>query len=125
MKILFTIVDYLSAVFMGTGTVFLTGIIVGRDWNIVFAMFAGMAAGSGILVLSLLLFISVSTPFEIVPKGMVIIMVAGTASGMAAAVDGPGATLMLSASAVFSVFVQLGFDVYNVKLTGEVPLDKE
>jgi len=87
------------------------------------AMVAGMVIGTAVLLLSLLLFISVSTPFEIIPCGMVITMVAGMASGMAWVGNGPDAGVMISISAVFSLCTQLGFDLYNGTLKGDVPVD--
>lgn len=122
---MFKILDYLSAVLMGTGTFVLAAIAVSRDWNMFVAMITGMVIGMGVLSLSLLLFISVSTPFELVPKGMMITMVTGMTSGMAAAIDGPDFVFMISASAVFSICAQAGFDLYNMKLKGEVPIEKE
>lgn len=125
MKILFKILDYLTAVIMGTGTLFLVNLAVNKDWNMVFAMFVGMMVGTGVLLLSLLLFSSFSTLFEIFPKGMIITMVTGMASGMVAAIDALDFAFMVSAAAVFSACAQLGFDLYNMKLQGEVPVDKE
>jgi hypothetical protein len=125
MNILFKILDYLSAVLMGAGTLFLVTLSVGKDWNMFFAMIVGMAIGMGVLVLSLLLFSSFSAAFEIFPVGMVITMPVGMAAGMITSGDGPDFVFMVSASAVFSVCAQLGFDLYNMKLKGEVPVDKE
>jgi len=125
MNVLFKILDYLSAVLMGAGTLFLVTLSVGKDWNMFFAMIVGMAIGMGVLVLSLLLFSSFSAAFEIFPVGMVITMPVGMAAGMIMSGDGPDFVFMVSASAVFSVCAQLGFDLYNMKLKGEVPVDKE
>ncbi|KPK01154.1 MAG: hypothetical protein AMK71_06640 [Nitrospira bacterium SG8_35_4] len=125
MKILFKILDYLSAVFMGTGTFILVSLIVDKDWSMFTAMIAGMAIGMGVLVLSLLLFSSFSAAFEIFPVGMVITMPVGMAAGMLTAGDSPDFVFMVSVCAVFSVCAQLGFDLYNMKIKGEVPVDKE
>ena len=125
MNVLFKILDYLSAVLMGAGTLFLVTLSVGKDWNMFFAMIVGMVIGMGVLVLSLLLFTSFSAAFEIFPVGMVITMPVGMAAGMITSGDGPDFVFMVSASAVFSVCAQLGFDLYNMKLKGEVPVDKE
>jgi hypothetical protein len=125
MKTVFKILDYLSAVLMGTGTFVLATIIVSKNWNMVVAMIAGMVIGMGVLLLSLMLFVTVSTPFEILPKGMIITMVTGMISGMVTAVDGPDFMFMLSASVVFSLCAQAGFDLYNRKLQGNVPIDNE
>ena len=125
MKVLFKMLDYLSAVLMGTGTLFLVTLAVSKDWNMFFAMIVGMILGMGVLLLTLLLFIFISTPFEIIPKGMIITMSTGMASGMVTAIDGLGFVFMVSAAAVFSLCAQLGFDLYNMKLNGEVPVDKE
>lgn len=125
MKILFKILDYVCALFMGTGTLFLVTLAVSRGGNVFFAIIAGMMIGTGVLLLSLLLFSSFSTPFEIIPTGMIITMVTGMASGMAAAMNGADFAVMVSAAAVFSLCTQVGFDLYNIKLRGEIPVDRQ
>lgn len=124
MTIFFKILDYLSALAMGIGTLFLVTLVVGRGWNMFLAMVAGMVIGMGVLLLALILFCSFSTLFELVPKGMIITMVTGMVSGMAAA-NGQGFTLMASASAVFSFGTQIAIDLYNMKVSGEVTIDKD
>jgi hypothetical protein len=124
MKVLFKILDYVSAVFMGTATLFLVTLAVGRDWNMFVAMIAGMVIGMGVLMLALLLFTSFSAAFEVFTVGMAITMPVGMAAGMALAAAAPNLICMLTAAAVFSMVAQLGFDLYNMKLKGDVPVDK-
>jgi len=123
MKVLFKILDYLSALLMGTGTLFLVTLSVSSDWNMFVAMIAGMVIGMVVLVLALVLFSSFSAAFEIFPVGMVITMPVGMAAGMAVTVADPNLKCMVSGAAVFSLCAQLGFDLYNMKLQGEVPVD--
>ena len=85
---------------------------------------AGMVIGMGVLMLALLLFSSFSAAFEIFPVGMAITMPVGMAAGMAVAAAGPNLICTLSAAAVFSLFSQLGFDLYNMKLQGDVRIEK-
>jgi hypothetical protein len=125
MKILFKILDYISAVLMGVGTLFLVSLVISNGWNMFFAMIVGMILGTGVLMLAVLLFSFFSTPFEIFPVGMVITMPIGMAAGMAVTVADPDVICMLSVAAVFSLFAQLGIDLYNMKIKGEVRVDKE
>lgn len=110
---------------MGTGTLFLVSLVVSRDWNMPSAMIAGMGLGITVLLLSALLFLSVSTPFELFPVGMVITMFTGMATGMAMVATELNFTSMLSGVITFSCLVQLWIDLYNLKLKGEVPLDNQ
>ena len=123
MKILFKILDYLISVFMGTGTVYLVSLVVHESWNMALAMIAGMFLGIVVLMLTVLLFIYVSTAFELFPVGMVITMFTGMAAGMVITGMETDLFFMLMAAAIFSVFAQCGIDLYNMKLKGEVPVE--
>lgn len=125
MKTLFKVLDYITAFLMGIGTLFLATIVVGNEWNMLLAMVTGMIAGMVVLLMALVLFSPFSTPFELLPKGMVITMATGMVAGMLVTVDGAETFFMIAASAVFSICVQAGFDFYNMKLRGDVPVDEE
>lgn len=120
MNLIFKVIDYVASVLIGTVTVLFVSFFVGKEWNMVAAMSAGMFFGMIALVLVTLLFVRISTFFQIMPPGMIIAMFTGMGAGMvfsAADVDLP---LLLKMSVVFSLFVQYAMDVYNLKLTGEV-----
>ncbi len=123
MKILFKALDYLIAIFMGTGTVFLVSLVVHESWNMALAMVAGMFLGMAVLVLAVLLFIYVSTAFELFPAGMVITMFTGMAAGMAITMMETDLFFMLMAAVFFSVIAQFGIDMYNMKLQGDVTVE--
>jgi hypothetical protein len=124
MKILFKILDYFASVLMGVGTLFIVSIVISESWNMFFAMIVGMVLGIVVLLLTVLLFSSVSTAFEIFPVGMVITMFTGMATGMVITIVEVDFILMLLTAITFSLFVQLWIDLYNMKLKGEVPVDK-
>jgi hypothetical protein len=124
MKILFKILDYILASLMGAGTFIAVSLVVSTSWNMLFAMLVGMVLGTAVLICAVLLFSSFSTPFEIFPVGMIITMFTGMASGMMLSIDEHDFILMLFSVIVFSLFVQLCIDMYNMKLKGEVPLDE-
>jgi hypothetical protein len=125
MKILFKILDYIISVLMGAGTLLLVSLVVSKNWNMFFAMIVGMSLGIVVLLLTVLLFISVSTAFELFPVGMVITMFTGMATGMVTTIVELDFTLMLLAVITFSLFAQIWIDLYNMKLKGEVPVDKK
>jgi hypothetical protein len=124
LKILFKMLDYLISVFMGAGTVFVVSLIVGEGWNMFIAMIAGMVLGMFVLLLTVMLFVYVSSAFELFHVGMVITMLVGMISGMAMAVGKADFTRMLCAAIILSVLAQLCMDLLNMKLKGEVTVDK-
>ena len=109
---------------MGAGTLFFVSIVVGESWNMILAMIVGMAIGIAVLLLSMVLFSSFSTAFEIFPIGMIITMFTGMISGMLIAMEKRDFIVMLSAVIVFSLLAQLMMDFYNMKLRGDVRLEK-
>lgn len=125
MKILFKILDYIISVLMGTGTLLLVSLVVSKNWNMFFAMIVGMSLGIVVLLLTVLLFISVSTAFELFPVGMVITMFTGMATGMVITIVELDFILMLLAAITLSLFAQFWIDLYNMKLKGKVPVDKK
>ncbi|MEF9475839.1 MAG: hypothetical protein L0958_03940 [Candidatus Mariimomonas ferrooxydans] len=125
MKILFKILDYIISVLMGTGTLFLVSLVVSESWNMFFAMIAGMVLGLVVLLLTVLLFMSVSTAFELFPVGMVITMFIGMATGMVITLVELDFILMLLPAITLSLFAKLWIDLYNMKLEGEVTVDKK
>lgn len=124
MKILFKILDYIISVLMGTGTLYVVSLVVGKDWNMFLAMVLGMFLGIAVLLVTVILFVYVSTAFELFPVGMLITMFIGMASGMVIAVAEIDFKIMLTAAAVLSLLAQLYIDLYNVKLKGDVPVER-
>lgn len=124
MKILFKIIDYIISVLMGTGTLFLVSLIVSESWNMFVAMIMGMVLGIAVLLLTVLLFVSVSTAFELFPVGMVITMITGMTTGMIITMVEIDFQLMLLATMAFSLFAQFWIDLYNMKLKGDVQIDR-
>ncbi len=124
MKILFKILDYIISVLMGTGTLFLVSLVVSESWNMLLAMTIGMILGIVVLLLTVLLFVSVSTVFELFPVGMVITMFTGMTAGMVITIVEIDFILMLLAAIAFSLFAQFWIDLYNMKLKGDVQIDK-
>ncbi len=124
MKILHKILDYLISVFMGGGTLLLVSLVVSENWNMFFAMIVGMLLGMLVLLVSVMLFISLSTAFELFPVGMVITMFVGMAAGMTMSMGNIEFKTMLSGAIILSLVVQLWIDMYNMKLKGDVPVGK-
>lgn len=109
---------------MGTGTLFLVSLIVSESWNMFVAMIMGMVLGIAVLLLTVLLFVSVSTAFELFPVGMVITMITGMTTGMIITMVEIDFQLMLLATMAFSLFAQFWIDLYNMKLKGDVQIDR-
>lgn len=124
MKILFKLLDYIISTLMGTGTLSAVYLLVDKEWNMPVAMITGMVSGMIVLLLTVLLFIPVSTAFELFPTGMVITMLIGMVVGMMRSIRYLDFMSMLFPVVGFSLFVQFVIDLYNLKLIGEVPLDK-
>ena len=124
MKILFKILDYIISVLMGTGTLFLVSLVVSESWNMFLAMIVGMVLGIVVLLLTVLLFISVTTVFELFPVGMVITMFTGMTTAMVITIVEIDFKLMLVATVAFSLVAQFWIDSYNMKLKGDVQIDK-
>ncbi len=110
---------------MGAGTLFLISLVVSESWNMFFAIIVGIVLGIVVLLLTVLLFIFVSTAFEIFPVGMVITTFIGMATGLVITVVELDFKLMFLAAITFSLFVHLWIDLYNMKLKGEVTVDKK
>lgn len=117
------ILDYAISVLMGAGTLLIVTLVVGREWNMLLAMIAGMGLGVLVLMVSLPVFLLVSSPFELVPSGMVITMLTGMFSAMAVTMTDIDISLMLPAVTVFSLLVQIWIDSYNRELKGEVRIE--
>jgi hypothetical protein len=114
--------DYLSSVFMGAGTIFVVSLVVGEGWNMFIAMIVGMVLGMLVLLLTVMLFVYVSTAFELFPVGMIITMLTGMAAGMVLSMGETDLALLLWAGIIYSILAQLCMDLYNMKLNGEVPV---
>ncbi len=124
MKILFKVLDYSASVFMGAGTVLVVSLLIPAGMNMVLAMIAGMMLGTAVLFLGVMIFSFVSAPFELFPAGMIITMIIGMGSAMAVASWETDPAFMLRAGIAFSLFVQLMIDLYNLKIRGEVHIDR-
>jgi hypothetical protein len=124
LRILFKVLDYIIAALMGIGTLSVVYIIIDKDWNMLVGMFVGMVLGMVVLLLNVLLFIPISTAFELFPAGMVITMPSGMVLGMITSMRNLDFMSMLFPVIGFSLFVQVVIDLYNLKLIGEVPVDK-
>ena len=124
MKIIFKILDYTISVLMGAGTVCVVSLLIGMEWNMFLAMFVGMILGMVVLVLIVLIFSPVSTPFELFPVGMIITMFTGMGAGMVQTQGAADFTVMLVAAVLFSLSVQLVMDLFNMRLRGEVTIDR-
>ena len=109
---------------MGTGTLLLVSLVVSESWNMFLAMIIGMILGIAVLLLTVLLFVSVSTAFELFPVGMVITMITGMTAGIVITMLKIDIQLMLLAAMAFSLFAQFWIDIYNLKLKGDVPIDQ-
>ncbi len=124
MKIFFKIIDYIISVLMGTGTLYLVSLVVSEGWNMFFAMIVGMFLGIVVLLLAVMLFVSVSTAFELFPVGMVITMFIGMSAGMVMTTGKTDFQFMLIPYIFLSIIIQLCIDLYNIRLKGEVPVEK-
>ena len=124
LRILFKVLDYIIAALMGIGTLSLTYLVVSKEWNMLVGMFAGMVLGMLVLLLIILLFISLSTAFELFPVGMIISMFVGMVVGMMRSMESTAFMSMVFPVIAFSLIAQFVMDLYNLKLVGEVPVDK-
>ena len=109
---------------MGTGTLFFVSLVVSESWNMFLAMIVGMVLGIVVLLLAVVLFVSVSTAFELFPVGMIITMFTGMTTGMIITIVEIDFKLMLLAATAFSLLAQFWIDLYNMKLKGDVQIDK-
>ena len=109
---------------MGTGTLFLVSLVINESWNMFLAMIVGMVLGIVVLLLAVVLFVSVSTAFELFPVGMIITMFTGMTTGMVITIVEIDFKLMLLAAIAFSLLSQFWIDLYNMKLKGNVKIDK-
>jgi len=125
MNLIFKVIDYAASLLMGAATVFFVSLFVNKGWNMAVAMVAGMLFGMIAFSLVTLLFVRVSTFFQIMPPGMIISMFTGMGAGMALSEADFDLALLLKVSAIFSIFVQYTMDLYNLTLSGEVPLGRK
>ncbi len=124
MKILYKILDYTISILMGVSTLLLVSLVVGKDWNMFFAMFVGMILGIVVLLLIVMIFISIATAFELFPVGMITTMFTGMATGMILTKAETNFTMMLVAVIVYSFLTRFVIDLYNMRLKGDVPIDQ-
>jgi hypothetical protein len=123
MKVFFIILDYMVAILMGTGTLFLVSLVVDKGWNMFFTMIVGMILGMVVLAVTVLVFSPICSLFQLFPSGMIITMLTGMAAGMIFAAKEMDFMIIFWTIVAFSLFVQLGIDFYNMKLKGELPVD--
>lgn len=81
-----------------------------------------MLLGTIVLTLVLILFIGVSTAFEIIPVGMPVTMIVGMIVGMVTAAGWANVVSLIPVVIVFSLLFQFGMNHYNQKLKGDIPL---
>lgn len=122
-KVLFIILDYILAVLMGTGTLFLVSLVVGRGWNIFAAMIVGMILGMLVLVMVAMVFGPISSLFQIFPSGMIITKLTGMVTGMLFAMVEVDFVMVFMITVIFSLFVQFVIDMYNMTLKGDVTVN--
>lgn len=122
MKILFKLLDYALSILSGLGALFAVNFIISDSWNMVIAMIVGMLLGMVVLALIAIIFIQLTTAFELLPSGMLITMPIGMVVGMLEAVVDVDFALMITVAAIFSFSVQFCFNIYNARLKGEVPI---
>lgn len=84
------------------------------------AMIVGMILSMVVLAVIVFVFGPVCSLFQLFPSGMVITKLTGMVSGMLFAAGNVYFMSMFLASVAFSLFVQFGIDLYNMKLKGEV-----
>ncbi|MBE9503794.1 MAG: hypothetical protein IME96_06430 [Proteobacteria bacterium] len=125
MKALVKIIDYVAAVLMGTATVFFISLFVDKQWNMIAAMFAGMCIGMIVLFIVTILFVRVSTFFQIMPAGMIITMFSGMAAGMVLTSAEVDRVVLFKVAVIFSLLIQYMMDLYNLKLKGEISLGRK
>ncbi|MFQ5964224.1 MAG: hypothetical protein ACE5KZ_08080 [Candidatus Scalinduaceae bacterium] len=123
MRVFFIIFDYIVAILMGVGTLFLVSLVIGKDWNMFFTMILGMILGMVVLAVTVLVFSPICSLFQLFPSGMIITMLTGMAAGMIFTATGIDFMVILLMIIVFSFSVQFGIDLYNMKLKGELPVD--
>jgi hypothetical protein len=87
------------------------------------AMLTGMILGMGVLLVVMMLFTGISTLFELFPAGMVITMITGMFAGMVLAAMEVKMVQLLLPAIGFSFFIQIVMELYNLKLSGDVPLE--
>ena len=124
MKIRFVIADYTSSGLTGIGTLALIFLMVGEGWNVLLAMVVGMGVGLLVMLIVLVAFIRVSTFFERFPVGMVIAMVTGMVAGMNEAMVRVDFISILMGVITFSVLAQLSMNLYDLRLKGEVVIER-
>ena len=124
LRILFKVLDYIIAALMGIGTLSTIYLIIDKDWNMPVGMFVGMVLGMLVLLLIILLFIPISTAFELFPVGMIISIFVGMVVGMMRSMESTAFMSMVFPVIAFSLFAQFIMDLYNLRLMGEVPVDK-
>ncbi|MBC8413233.1 hypothetical protein H8E50_06150 [bacterium] len=124
MKKRFKIIDYVIAVFMAVSTVLLVALVTGTGWGMFAAMIVGMFLGMAVMIVSLLLFSGITTPFELFATGMITTMFTGMGTGMAIISSAPETGIMVSSAITFALIVQFGIDLYDMKLKGDVLVEK-
>ena len=125
MNLILKIIDYIAAVLMGTGTVLFVSLFIDREWNMIAAMFAGMFLGMIVLLIIAILFVRVSTFFQIMPPGMIITMFSGMAAGMVLTSAEVDRFVLVKVAVIFSLLIQYMMDLYNLKLKGDVLLGRK
>ncbi len=124
MKILYKILDYTISVLMGVSTLLLVSLVVGKDWNMFFAMFVGMILGIVVLLIIVMIFISISTVFELFPAGMLTTIFTGMATGMILTKTETNFTMMLVVIIAYSFLFSIVIDLYIIILKCDITIDQ-
>jgi hypothetical protein len=124
MRLLFKLLDYVLAIFMGIASVWLVSLVIGSGWNMFIAMLIGMLVGMLVVFPVLMLSCGFSTAFHVMPVGMLITMFTGMMAGMAIAMDALSLPQLYPLAILIAATVQLAIDRQDMKLKGEVPLGK-
>ncbi len=117
---LFKLFFYFVAIINGGGAALAVSFLVPSTWPMMGGMFAGMAIGVAVLVLSFLSLGWVAGPFEIMMPGMFIVKIAGMASGMWITMGDPKRETLVALGLITGFVVQLIFNLYDRALQGEV-----
>lgn len=123
-KMFFIISDYIVATLMGAGTLFFVFLVIGKGWNMFLTMIVGMILGMLVFAVTVLVFGPICSLFQLFPSGMIITMLTGMAAGMIFTATEIEFMIILWTVVAFSLSVQLGIDLYNMKLKGELPVDE-
>ena len=103
---------------MGMAVAWLAVTIVDPSWSMPAGMFAGMFAGMGLALVLMPVFVGLFGAMEVMLPVMLTAMLAGMMFGMAAAMQVPGAPLVLLGGGLLGILVLLLTYAVDAKLRG-------